>query len=72
MGGPWKEVAPRRMVGEVVTCGVERAGGLAVLGAREIVDEACREASAARRIEARPRRRRYDGEEHDCLPHLQE
>ena len=63
-------VAARRVVGEVVAGRVEGARGLAVLGAREVVDEARGEAAAARRVEAGPRRRRYEGEEEYGLPHL--
>ena len=61
--------ATGRMVREVVARRVEGAGGLAVLGARQVVHKTGRITSAARRVEAGPRRRRYDGEEY-CLPHL--
>ena len=56
------------VVGEVVAGRVEGARGLAVVGAREVVDEACRETSAARRVEAGSRRWRYEREEYE-RPH---
>ena len=45
------------MVREVVAGRVEGARGLAVLGTREIIDEARGEATASGGIEAGPRRR---------------
>ena len=36
-------------------------GPLAVVGARQVIDEARGETTAARRIETGPRRRRYEG-----------
>ena len=61
-------IAARRVVREVVAGRVEGARGLAVVGARQVIDEPRRETSAARRVEAGPRRRRYEGEEYEW-PH---